>query len=42
VSQAPGAVSAMCDRALWLKDGILQRIGDAEEVAAEYAAAMSD
>lgn len=41
VSQAPAAVSAMCDRALWLKDGVLQRIGDAEEVAAEYAAAMS-
>lgn len=41
VEQSPDTIAARCDRALWLKDGRVQNLGSAREIAAEYAAAMS-
>jgi ABC-type polysaccharide/polyol phosphate transport system ATPase subunit len=40
VEQVPDTIAARCDRALWLKDGRVQNIGVAGEIAAEYARAM--
>jgi len=40
VSQSPDVIAMRCDRALWLKDGRVQNIGDAKEIAAEYERAM--
>ncbi|MFO0566312.1 MAG: ABC transporter ATP-binding protein [Polyangiaceae bacterium] len=41
VEQNPDAIGARCDRALWLRDGRVQNVGPAADVAAEYAAAMT-
>jgi lipopolysaccharide transport system ATP-binding protein len=41
VSQSPDAIAHRCDRALWLLEGRIQNLGDAEQIAAEYRAAMS-
>jgi len=40
VSQSPEIIADRCDRALWLKEGQVQSLGDAKDVAAEYRAAM--
>jgi len=40
VSQSPQAIADRCDRALWLKEGQVQSLGAAKDVAAEYSAAM--
>jgi len=40
VSQSPEAIADRCDRALWLKEGKVQSLGDAKEVAADYHASM--
>lgn len=40
VSQSPDAIADRCDRALWLKEGRVQSLGDAKQVASEYRAAM--
>lgn len=36
VSHSPGQIEAVCNRALWLDKGVVQRIGDAGDVAAAY------
>jgi ABC-type polysaccharide/polyol phosphate transport system ATPase subunit len=40
VSQSPEAIADRCDRAIWLKEGRVQSIGDAREVADQYRASM--
>lgn len=41
VAQAPMFIQALCDRALWLKEGRVQNIGTADEISAEYTEEMS-
>jgi ABC-type polysaccharide/polyol phosphate transport system ATPase subunit len=36
VTHDPQSVATWCDRALWLSDGVIQCIGDPEEVLAQY------
>jgi lipopolysaccharide transport system ATP-binding protein len=40
VSQAPGSIANLCNTALWLKDGHVQSVGPAAEIASQYEAAM--
>jgi ABC-type polysaccharide/polyol phosphate transport system ATPase subunit len=38
VSHSPGMVRQLCDRALWLKNGVLFREGTPDAVCPEYEA----
>ncbi len=39
VSHETGDVKALCERCLWLRNGVMQAIGDADEVVAKYLSA---
>ena len=39
VSHETGDVKALCDRCLWLKNGVMQAIGETDEVVAKYLSA---
>ncbi len=39
VSHATSDVKALCERCLWLQDGIVQELGEADEVVAKYLSA---
>jgi lipopolysaccharide transport system ATP-binding protein len=41
VSQGPGVIQQTCDRAIWLRDGMLHQIGPAGEIAAAYTEFMT-
>ena len=36
VSHSAGAVKFLCDRAIWLKDGVIEMDGKTEDVLKEY------
>ncbi len=36
VTQSPGQVKSLCDRAIWIHDAAIREIGDPDHVAAEY------
>lgn len=39
VSHAPSDVKALCERCLWLHNGVVQEVGDADDVVAHYLSA---
>ena len=40
VSHAPGAILRLCERAIWLQNGVIRNVGKASEIVKEYETQM--